>query len=69
MIYLHKSITINDALQMADIIGANLRSDLRGNLVITPVSAERHGNGHVVRMPHHKHQIKHASLQSSPEAA
>ena len=42
MVYLHKDITLNEALSMAGLIGAHLRSDLRGNLVITTAARARY---------------------------
>lgn len=61
MIYLHKSISN----------GARMVTDWRGNMVITPipVSAERHGNGHVAKLPHHHRQYKRTSLPASSEVA
>ena len=67
-IIVDSAITMAEVRHMASSIGATLRGDGAGGLIIAP-DAERHGNGHVVKLPHHHGQFKHCTVPTAPEAA
>lgn len=59
MITFHPEISMTQALHAADLIDCHLRTDNRGNLVITPNKYRpraAHTNCNVVKMPRRKHQ-------------
>jgi len=74
MISFHPSITLAEAAKVAAELGCYLKSDGRGNIVITPrdgqaAAARRpaHTNANVVKMAHHHHQ--YSETLPGPEAA